>query len=175
MASNCIVPREDGRGVPGWSCSQTASGRCGAPAAHGAAAPLGLSLLPWPPGTSVGAAANRPPGTGPPLPSKWEGVIDRVGMETCDGPGLRADPTLEWAARFKPSAQPLHGEGVTDHADATSTLGGHLALAQVPVVRPVLGGGMRPAHRPALALGALHLRAHAHGYRHHRQGARAHR
>jgi hypothetical protein len=65
--------------------------------------------------------------------------------------------------------------GVTNHADAASTFGGHLELAQVSVVRPVLGGGMRPAHRPALALGALHLRAHAHGHRHHRQGARANR
>jgi hypothetical protein len=96
-------------------------------------------------------------------------------METRDGPGLLPTLTLERAATFEPSAQPLHREGVTDHADATSIVGGHLELAQVSVVRPVLGGGMRPAHRPAFALGALHLRAHADGHRHHRQGARANR
>jgi hypothetical protein len=109
-------------------------------------------------------------GPGRRFPSSERGVIDRVGMETCDGPGLFATSTLEWSATFEPSAQPLDGEGVTNHADSTSTFGGHLELAQVSVVRPVLGRGMRPAHRPALALGALHLRAHAHGHQHHAGG-----
>jgi hypothetical protein len=38
MLSNCIEC-EDGRSVPGWSCYETANGRCGAPAVHGAADP----------------------------------------------------------------------------------------------------------------------------------------
>ena len=68
-------------------------------------------------------------------------------------------------------AQPLcRGEGVTNHADATSTVGGYLALAQVSVVRPVLGGRLRPAHGPALALGAVHLRTNTYGHQHHVRG-----
>ena len=123
----------------------------------------------------MGAAADRPRGTGPPLPFQREGVIDRLGMETCDGPGLFANPPTNGRQRSSPRPSPPHREGVTDHADATSTLGGHLELAHVSVVRPLLGARMRPAHRPPLPLGALHLRAHAYGHRHHRQGARANR
>jgi hypothetical protein len=68
-------------------------------------------------------------------------------------------------------AQPLcPGEGVTNHADATSTFGVHLELAQVSVVRPVLGGRVRQAHRPALALGALPLRTNTDGHQHHARG-----
>jgi hypothetical protein len=64
-------------------------------------------------------------------------------------------------------------EVVTGHADAQSPSGGHLALAALPVVRPVLGATMRAAHDPALTLGALHLRAHSHGDQDHRTGRSA--
>jgi hypothetical protein len=59
---------------------------------------------------------------------------------------------------------------VTNHADASRTLGGHLALAALSIVRSVLGARMRATQDPSLALGALHLRAHAHSRRHHRAG-----
>jgi hypothetical protein len=84
--------------------------------------------------------------------------------------GALANPNPRMGGNVRASAQPLPGEGVTNHADATSTFGGHLELAQVSVVRPVLGGRMRQAHGSALTLGALHLRTNTDGHQHHARG-----
>jgi hypothetical protein len=84
--------------------------------------------------------------------------------------GALANPNPRIGGNVRASAQPLHGEGVTNHADAPSTFGGHLELAQVSVVWPVLGGRVRPTHDAAFALGALHLRTNADGHQHHARG-----
>lgn len=165
MQSYCI------KGVPGWSCCEMASGRCGAPLPM--AQPTRCDLRPR---LQAQLWKRRQTGRGGPgrrFPSSRGEVIDRVGPEDMRWAGELLPTPPEMVEQMFGSPRPnlsVGGEGVTNHADATSTFGGPLELAQVSVVRPVLGGRMRAAHRPALALGALHLRTNTHGHQHHARG-----